>query len=139
MSAFVAYPDMVLHGTVLFVSDVLDTDTRRTKVRIAFDNPDGAIAARNVRDHRPFMPRQDLRDRADQRAGAQGRRRRRSLSKPRPGASSRARSTSRSSKASRRSSRAASRPAIASSSRAECCSVIDRLVTLAFESASSWR
>jgi cobalt-zinc-cadmium efflux system membrane fusion protein len=41
--SLVAYPDMVLHGTVLFVSDVLDTDTRRTKVRIAFDNPDGRL------------------------------------------------------------------------------------------------
>jgi len=35
---FVAYPGEVLHGSVLFVSDVLDADTRRTKVRIAFDN-----------------------------------------------------------------------------------------------------
>ncbi|HLZ03508.1 MAG TPA: efflux RND transporter periplasmic adaptor subunit [Bradyrhizobium sp.] len=39
----VAYPGKVLHGTVLFVSDVLDTDTRRIKVRIAFDNPDGRL------------------------------------------------------------------------------------------------
>ncbi len=39
----VAYPDQVLHGTVLFVSDVLDADTRRTKVRIAFDNADGRL------------------------------------------------------------------------------------------------
>jgi cobalt-zinc-cadmium efflux system membrane fusion protein len=38
--SFAAYPGEVLHGAVLFVSDVLDTDTRRTKVRIAFDNPD---------------------------------------------------------------------------------------------------
>jgi cobalt-zinc-cadmium efflux system membrane fusion protein len=37
---FAAYPGEALHGTVLFVSDVLDADTRRTKVRIAFDNPD---------------------------------------------------------------------------------------------------
>lgn len=37
---FVAYPGEVLHGSVLFVSDVLDADTRRTKVRIAFDNAD---------------------------------------------------------------------------------------------------
>ena len=37
---FVAYPGEVLHGDVLFVSDVLDADTRRTKVRIAFDNAD---------------------------------------------------------------------------------------------------
>jgi cobalt-zinc-cadmium efflux system membrane fusion protein len=38
-----AYPDEVRRGTVLFVSDVLDTDTRRTKVRIAFDNPNGRL------------------------------------------------------------------------------------------------
>jgi cobalt-zinc-cadmium efflux system membrane fusion protein len=37
---FSAYPNETFHGEVLFVSDVLDTDTRRTKVRIAFDNPD---------------------------------------------------------------------------------------------------
>jgi membrane fusion protein, heavy metal efflux system len=36
---FTAYPDEVFKGTVLFVSDVLDPDTRRTKVRIAFPNP----------------------------------------------------------------------------------------------------
>ncbi len=35
-----AYPGEVLKGHVLFVSDVLDPDTRRTKVRIAFENPD---------------------------------------------------------------------------------------------------
>jgi cobalt-zinc-cadmium efflux system membrane fusion protein len=37
---FTAYPTEVFKGTVLFVSDVLDPDTRRTKVRIAFPNPD---------------------------------------------------------------------------------------------------
>lgn len=37
---FAAYPGEVFKGHVLFVSDVLDPDTRRTKVRIAFDNPD---------------------------------------------------------------------------------------------------
>ena len=36
---FTAYPDEVFKGKVLFVSDVLDPDTRRTKVRIAFANP----------------------------------------------------------------------------------------------------
>jgi membrane fusion protein, heavy metal efflux system len=36
---FPAYPEMVFNGKVLFVSDVLEPDTRRTKVRIAFDNP----------------------------------------------------------------------------------------------------
>jgi membrane fusion protein, heavy metal efflux system len=37
---FTAYPDKVFTGHVLFVSDVLEADTRRTKVRIAFQNPD---------------------------------------------------------------------------------------------------
>jgi cobalt-zinc-cadmium efflux system membrane fusion protein len=37
--SFTAYPGEVFKGQVLFVSDVLDTDTRRTRVRIAFDNP----------------------------------------------------------------------------------------------------
>lgn len=37
---FAAYPGEVFRGEVLFVSDVLDPDTRRTKVRIAFQNPD---------------------------------------------------------------------------------------------------
>jgi cobalt-zinc-cadmium efflux system membrane fusion protein len=40
---FPAYPGQTLRGTVLFVSDVLDPDTRRTKVRIAFDNPNKAF------------------------------------------------------------------------------------------------
>jgi cobalt-zinc-cadmium efflux system membrane fusion protein len=34
-----AYPGETLKGQVLFVSNVLDPDTRRTKVRIAFQNP----------------------------------------------------------------------------------------------------
>lgn len=34
-----AYPEETFKGRVLFVSDVLDPDTRRTKVRIAFANP----------------------------------------------------------------------------------------------------
>jgi cobalt-zinc-cadmium efflux system membrane fusion protein len=38
--AFTAYPGEVFKGQVLFVSDVVDADTRRTKVRIAFNNPD---------------------------------------------------------------------------------------------------
>jgi membrane fusion protein, heavy metal efflux system len=36
---FPAYPGETFNGHVLFVSDVLDPDTRRTKVRIAFPNP----------------------------------------------------------------------------------------------------
>jgi membrane fusion protein, heavy metal efflux system len=37
---FAAYPNEVFKGEVLFVSDVLDPDSRRTKVRIAFPNPE---------------------------------------------------------------------------------------------------
>jgi cobalt-zinc-cadmium efflux system membrane fusion protein len=37
---FTAYPKEVFKGNVLFVSDILDSDTRRTKVRIAFENQD---------------------------------------------------------------------------------------------------
>jgi membrane fusion protein, heavy metal efflux system len=40
---FPAYPGQTFSGKVLFVSDVLDPDTRRTKVRIAFDNPNKAF------------------------------------------------------------------------------------------------
>jgi cobalt-zinc-cadmium efflux system membrane fusion protein len=35
-----AYPGKVLHGNVLFVSDVVESDSRRDKLRIAFANPD---------------------------------------------------------------------------------------------------
>src|SRR5262252_1334476 len=37
---FTAYPGEVFRGQIFFVSDVLDPDTRRTKVRIAFPKPD---------------------------------------------------------------------------------------------------
>lgn len=35
-----AYPGNVLHGKVLFVSDVIEPDSRRNKIRIAFTNAD---------------------------------------------------------------------------------------------------
>jgi membrane fusion protein, heavy metal efflux system len=38
--SLLAYPDRVLHGKVLFVSDVIEPDSRRNKVRIAFSNAD---------------------------------------------------------------------------------------------------
>jgi membrane fusion protein, heavy metal efflux system len=41
--SLVAYPDRVLHGKVLFVSDVIEPDSRRNKIRIAFANPDYAF------------------------------------------------------------------------------------------------
>jgi cobalt-zinc-cadmium efflux system membrane fusion protein len=41
--AFASYADKVLTGKVLFVSDVIEPDTRRNEVRIAFENPDKAF------------------------------------------------------------------------------------------------
>jgi cobalt-zinc-cadmium efflux system membrane fusion protein len=41
--SLVAYPDRVLHGKVLFISDVIEPDSRRDKVRIAFANADYAL------------------------------------------------------------------------------------------------
>jgi cobalt-zinc-cadmium efflux system membrane fusion protein len=38
-----AYPDRVLNGKVLFVSDVIEPDSRRGKMRIAFANGDYAL------------------------------------------------------------------------------------------------
>ena len=38
--SLVAYPGRVLHGKVLFVSDVIEADSRRNKLRIAFANAD---------------------------------------------------------------------------------------------------
>jgi membrane fusion protein, heavy metal efflux system len=39
----IAYPDRALHGKVLFVSDVIEPDSRRGKIRIAFANSDYAL------------------------------------------------------------------------------------------------
>jgi cobalt-zinc-cadmium efflux system membrane fusion protein len=41
--SLMAYPDRVLHGKVLFVSAVIEPDSRRNKFRIAFANPDYAL------------------------------------------------------------------------------------------------
>ena len=38
-----AYPGQLFQGTVAFVNDVEEPDTRRTKVRIEFANPDGKL------------------------------------------------------------------------------------------------
>jgi cobalt-zinc-cadmium efflux system membrane fusion protein len=38
--SFEAFPDKILSGRILFVSDVLEPDSRRNKIRIAFKNPD---------------------------------------------------------------------------------------------------
>lgn len=57
---FTAYPDTVFKGQVLFVSDVLDPDTRRTKVRIAFQNPDVRLKPNMFASATFFAPRQML-------------------------------------------------------------------------------
>jgi cobalt-zinc-cadmium efflux system membrane fusion protein len=53
---FVAYPGETFRGTVLFINDIMEPDTRRTKVRIAVDNPDGRFKPNmfvNVTFHAP--------------------------------------------------------------------------------------
>ncbi len=55
-----AYPGEVLKGTVLFVSDVVDTDTRRTKVRIAFANPDTRLRPGMFANVTFFAPAQQI-------------------------------------------------------------------------------
>jgi cobalt-zinc-cadmium efflux system membrane fusion protein len=41
--ALAAYPGRTLRGKVLFVSDVIEPDSRRDKLRIAFPNPDNTL------------------------------------------------------------------------------------------------
>lgn len=40
-ATFAAYPDEEFQGRVLYIGDILDPDTRATKVRIALENADG--------------------------------------------------------------------------------------------------
>jgi membrane fusion protein, heavy metal efflux system len=53
---FRSYPDDVFEGKVLFVSDVVEPDTRRNKVRIAFDNPDKILKPNMFADARFEAP-----------------------------------------------------------------------------------
>jgi len=53
-----AYPNEVFAGKVLFVSDILDPDTRRTKIRIAFENPDIKLKPNMFADATFLAPRQ---------------------------------------------------------------------------------
>jgi cobalt-zinc-cadmium efflux system membrane fusion protein len=55
---FSAYPSEVFAGKVLFISDVLDPDTRRTKIRIAFDNPAMKLKPNMFADATFLAPRQ---------------------------------------------------------------------------------
>lgn len=53
-----AYPGEVFAGKVLFVSDILDPDMRRTKVRIAFANPDVRLKPNMFAEATFLAPRQ---------------------------------------------------------------------------------
>src|SRR6266481_1617850 len=55
---FSAYPSEVFAGKVLFISDVLDPDTRRTKIRIAFENPAMKLKPNMFADATFLAPRQ---------------------------------------------------------------------------------
>jgi membrane fusion protein, heavy metal efflux system len=55
---FSAYSGEVFAGKVLFISDVLDPDTRRTKIRIAFENPDMKLKPNMFADATFLAPRQ---------------------------------------------------------------------------------
>jgi cobalt-zinc-cadmium efflux system membrane fusion protein len=57
---FVAYPGEVFEGRVLFVSQVLDPDTRRAKVRIAFPNPEDRLKPAMFATVTFFTPAQEM-------------------------------------------------------------------------------
>src|SRR5215472_17058720 len=57
---FVAYPGEVLEGRVLFVSQILDPDTRRAKVRIAFPNPEDRLKPAMFATVTFFTPAQNM-------------------------------------------------------------------------------
>ena len=73
--SFPAYPGEVFKGKVLFVSDVLDPDTRRTKVRIAFQNPEIRLKPGMFANVSFLAPKQTRPVDPDGGAGAQERRR----------------------------------------------------------------
>jgi len=58
--SFVAYPGEVFEGHVLFVSQVLDPDTRRAKVRIAFPNPEDRLKPAMFANVTFFTPAQTM-------------------------------------------------------------------------------
>ena len=57
---FSAYSGEVYKGHVLFISDMLDPDTRRTKVRIAFPNPDRRLKPGMFASVSVFAPKQTV-------------------------------------------------------------------------------
>ncbi len=69
---FAAYPGETFSGHVLFVSDVLDPDTRRTKVRIAFQNKDMRLRPGHVRHGQVLCARANSGGDPDERARSEG-------------------------------------------------------------------
>jgi cobalt-zinc-cadmium efflux system membrane fusion protein len=57
---FPAYPGETFRGNVLFISDVLEPDTRRTKVRISFRNPGGRFKPNMFATVNVLLPAQDV-------------------------------------------------------------------------------
>ena len=57
---FTAYPTETFKGDVLFVSDVLDPDTRRTRVRVAFDNPGTRLKVNMFANATFLSPKQNM-------------------------------------------------------------------------------
>jgi cobalt-zinc-cadmium efflux system membrane fusion protein len=57
---FTAYPTETFKGDVLFVSDVLDPDTRRTRVRVAFENPDTRLKVNMFANATFLSPKQNM-------------------------------------------------------------------------------
>jgi cobalt-zinc-cadmium efflux system membrane fusion protein len=57
---FSAYPGEVFKGDVLFVSNVLDPDTRRTKVRINLENPENRFKPGMFANVTFFAPKQTI-------------------------------------------------------------------------------
>jgi len=57
---FTAYPGEIFRGQIFFVSDVLDPDTRRTKVRIAFPNPDTRLKPNMFANATLLAPKQSV-------------------------------------------------------------------------------
>jgi len=57
---FAAYSGESFKGHVLFISDVLDPDTRRAKVRVAFSNPDYRLKLAMFANVTVLTPAQEL-------------------------------------------------------------------------------
>jgi cobalt-zinc-cadmium efflux system membrane fusion protein len=57
---FTAYPNEAFKGDVLFVSDVLDPDTRRTRVRVAFENPNTRLKPNMFANATFLAPKQNM-------------------------------------------------------------------------------